>query len=293
MKLWVKWFVAGGVIAILGFIFVLLAPIGEERAEITAQGNVEFGEHLLNIAGCYACHTKTEEGALPFAGGPRLETPFGDFYAPNITSSKNYGIGNWTLKQFERALRQGVNPENHPYYPAFPFSSYRSLTDDDVAHLFVALKATIPVEEEGRGHGLAFPFNIRLGLKPWRWLFATTQSLNIDQSTVEGRGRYLVDVVAHCGECHNPRNNLGAFIPPYLGGNDEIPGDVWAPAIHSQALKNKDWTEEDLAYFLSDGMLLDGDYIGGSMVEVIDFGTSQLSDEDRSAIARYLYLFTR
>jgi mono/diheme cytochrome c family protein len=167
------------------------------------------------------------------------------------------------------------------------------LTDQDVADLYAALMEIDPVNQSGIGHDLSFPFNIRMGLKPWRWLFATTQSSNIDQSTPEGRGRYLVDAVAHCGECHNPRNSLGAFIPPYLGGNDEIPGGVWAPPIHGQALANLDWTEEDLFYFLGDGLLPDGDFIGGSMVEVIDHGTSLMSEADRAAIAAYLFSLQR
>jgi mono/diheme cytochrome c family protein len=275
-------------------IVVLIAPVGEQRTPIQLTGDADHGAQLLQTAGCFACHTDTaNENANPFAGGPKLETPFGDFYAPNITSSKTAGIGHWTLTEFEAALRQGRAPNGSPYYPAFPFSSYRSLTDQDVADLFAALQQTQAVDQPGQGHDLTFPFNIRLGLKPWRWLFATTRSLNIDQSTPEGRGRYLVDAVAHCGECHNPRNSLGAFIPPYLGGNDEIPGGSWAPPIHGAALAQMDWLEDDLFYFLADGMKPDGDSIGGSMVEVIDYGTAQMTDDDRAAIAAYLFSLQR
>ncbi len=282
------------VLALVLFLVVLFVPVGEQREPISLTGNAEHGAHLLQTAGCYACHTDTEHAdALAYAGGPKLGTPFGDFYAPNISSSKTFGIGNWSLQEFEAAVRQGRAPEGHAYYPAFPFSSYRSLTDQDVADLFAALKETTAVDTQWQTHDLKFPFNIRLGLKPWRWLFATTRSLNIDQSTPEGRGRYLVDVVAHCGECHNPRNSIGAFIPPYLGGNDDIPGGSWAPPIHGSALSQMDWYEEDLFYFLSDGILPDGDSVGGSMVEVIDFGTSKMSDEDREAIAAYLFSLQR
>lgn len=293
MPRWVKWMIAIDTIIVAGFLVVFFAPVGEQRPAIEAVGNAQRGALLLQTAGCYACHTQTEDDGEAYAGGPRLETPFGDFYAPNITSSSQHGIGNWTLVDFEAAVRQGRSPEGSAYYPAFPFSSYRSLTDQDVADLFAALQETEAVEVAGRGHDLSFPFNIRLGLKPWRWLFATTRSANIDQSTPEGRGRYLVDVVAHCGECHNPRNSIGAFIPPYLGGNDEIPGGAWAPPIHGDALANMDWTEDDLFYFLGDGMLLDGDFIGGSMVEVIDYGTSQMPEADRRAIAAYLFSLQR
>lgn len=269
---------------------IYFAPIGEQRPSIDVSGDPEQGKHLLRVAGCYACHTKTEsDEALEFAGGPRLDTPFGDFFAPNITSSDSHGIGRWTLSEFETALRQGISPEGHSYYPAFPFLSYRSLTDDDVAHLFAALQQTDAVDVPSQEHELRFPFNMRVGLKPWRWMFANTDSLNLDQSTQEGRGRYLVDAVAHCGECHTPRNSLGAFVPPYMAGNDELPGGHRAPPIHGRALSRMDWDEPDLMYFLSDGMLPDGDFVGGSMVEVIDHGTAYMSEEDRKAIAAFLF----
>ncbi len=290
MRPWLKWFVAIDTAIVAIFLLVVFAPVGEQRPAIEQIGDVARGQTLLNTAGCFACHTDTtEDAALAFAGGPRLDTPFGDFYAPNITASKTAGIGNWALEEFEAALRQGRNRQGQSYYPAFPFLSYRSLSDQDVADLFAALQKTKAVDQPAPSHQLAFPFNIRLGLKPWRWLFASTQSLNIDQSTTLGRGRYLVDAVGHCGECHNPRNSLGAFIGPYLGGNREIPGGVSAPPIVGAALERMDWTEEDLVYFLADGMLPDGDFVGGSMVEVIDHGTSRMTESDRRTIAQYLF----
>lgn len=290
MKPWIKWMLVLDTLLVTGFLVLWLSPVGEERPAIALQGNASHGEELLYTAGCYACHTNVEDrGALAFAGGPELATEFGSFYAPNITSSTVAGIGDWTITEFEAALRQGRSPEGHSYYPAFPFLSYRSLTDQDVADLYAAMLATEPVDVAGPENDVGFPFNIRLTLKPWRWMFATTTSLNIDQSTLVGRGRYLVDVVGHCGECHNPRNSVGAFIPPYMGGSDALPGNASAPPIHTRALQNLDWTEDDLFYFLSDGMMPDGDYVGGSMVEVIDHATSRMSDEDRTAIAQYLF----
>ncbi|MFQ3229100.1 c-type cytochrome [Reinekea sp.] len=288
MSLKYKWLIGLVSFALVTLIAVLIIDLNvEERDAILIQGDASNGAHLLQTAGCFACHTNVEEGGDAFAGGPPLESPFGTFYAPNITSSSVHGIGSWDIVTFERAVRQGVSPHNKSYYPAFPYMSYRSLTDQDVADLFVALKAIEPVELTYRAHDVGFPFNIRLGLKPWRWMFSTVRPINIDQSTAEGRGRYLVDAVAHCGECHTPRNSIGAPIPPYLGGADLNGG--WVPAIVGDALLQMDWTEDDLIYFLDDGMLPDGDYVGGSMVEVIDHGTSAMSVEDRTAIAKYLF----
>ena len=294
MPCWLRFLLALLGLASALIIALVIIPVGEQRPAITLQGDAEHGALLLQTAGCFACHTDTlDKNALPYSGGPKLATPFGDFYGPNITSSKQFGIGNWTINEFEAAVRQGRSPNGSPLYPAFPFGSYRSLTDQDVADLFAALQQTAPVEQAAKHHQLAFPFNIRLALKPWRWLFVTTKPLAIDQSTVLGRGRYLVDAVAHCGECHTPRNSLGAKIPPYLGGNDFLPGGAWAPPITGAALQQMDWVEADLFYFLADGMMPDGDYVGGSMVEVIDYGTSQMTDDDRAAIAAYLFSLQR
>lgn len=273
-------------VAALGLVFFVGLNV-EDRPAITALGNAERGAVLMQTAGCYACHTQADGSKGEYAGGSALVSPFGNFFAPNITSSKEHGIGDWDIVTFERALRQGVNPEGQSYYPAFPYMSYRSLTDQDVADLFAALKNVAAVEQDHQPHEVGFPFNIRLGLKPWRWLFSTVRPLNIDQSTPVGRGRYLVDAVAHCGECHTPRNSLGAPIPPYLGGASL--NDDWAPPITARAYQHMDWSKEDLIYFLEDGMLPDGDFIGGSMVEVIEHGTSKMPYEDRAAIAEYLF----
>lgn len=294
MAKWLKWFIFFDGLVIIGVAAVVFSPIADVRAPVQIAGDALRGQQMLFQAGCYACHTDTAEGdAKAFSGGPKLSTQFGDFYAPNITSSRDYGIGDWNIARFELALRQGVNSDGHAYYPTFPFSSYRSLTDQDVADLFAALKATEAVDQASPNHQISFPYNIRLALKPWRWLFFSNRAVPIDQTTELGRGRYLVDVVGHCGECHNPRNSLGAFIPPYLSGNSNIPGGFGAPPIVGEALLQRDWTEADLSYFLVDGVLPDGDTIGGSMVEVIDFSTSQMTDADRQAIARYLLSLTR
>ena len=37
-----------------------------------------------------------------------MATPFGTFYSPNITPDKETGIGNWTEKDFIRALKKDV-----------------------------------------------------------------------------------------------------------------------------------------------------------------------------------------
>ena len=50
-----------------------------------------------------------------------MQIPIGTFYSPNITPDKKTGIGNWTLQEFDRAMRHGVAPDGSQYYPVFPY----------------------------------------------------------------------------------------------------------------------------------------------------------------------------
>ena len=61
---------------------------GADKAKIAR------GEYLVKLGDCMACHTDTANGGAPFAGGLRIETPFGALFVPNITPDKETGIGN-------------------------------------------------------------------------------------------------------------------------------------------------------------------------------------------------------
>src|SRR5882672_3772285 len=92
-----------------------------------AQGDAKRGEYLAKAGGCVGCHTEEKEGAVPFAGGRALKTPFGTFYGPNITPDKTAGIGNWTEADFIRAIRQGERTDGANYFPAFPYPSFTKI----------------------------------------------------------------------------------------------------------------------------------------------------------------------
>jgi mono/diheme cytochrome c family protein len=55
--------------------------------------DVARGELVARAGGCIACHTDTENGGAIMAGGVRLESPFGTFISPNISSDPLEGIG--------------------------------------------------------------------------------------------------------------------------------------------------------------------------------------------------------
>ncbi len=156
------------------------------------QGRPARGELLFHIGGCTNCHT-AKNGAL-LAGGDPIVSPFGDFHAPNITPDPETGIGGWTLEQFIRAMREGRDPEGWPLYPAFPYTSYTRMTDEDLAALKAYLDGLPAVSQASKPHDLWFPFNLRWGLYLWQWLFFTPERFQPDpaKDAVWNRGAYLV-----------------------------------------------------------------------------------------------------
>ena len=259
----------------------------------TAVGDVNRGAYLARASGCIACHSDFDSGGKPLAGGAPIVTPFGTFYAPNLTTDPSYGIGRWTLEDFTRALREGVSPDGDPYYPAFPYSFYTRLSDQDIADLWVAFKTVPPVAKGAPEHELSFPFNIRSGLLIWQGMFFKPERFRPDDGRDEiyNRGAYLVESAAHCGACHTPRNLMGALdLSATFEGADGLPEGGKSPAITAHALKSKGWTVDDLAYALKSGITPDGDVFGGTMGEVVRDGTSFLAPDDLKAIAHYLLM---
>lgn len=266
-------------------------PIGKPVRLDTPAGDVQRGAYLARMAGCIACHTDVKGGGKPLAGGMALETKFGTFYSPNLTTDRNDGIGAWSIEDFARAVRQGVSPDGETYYPAFPFAFYGGLSDQDIADLWAAFQTVPPVAEPSRAQDLNFPFSFRSGLKLWRALFLKRggSSPEPGKSAAWNRGKFIVEGPAHCGACHTPRNFAGAREAELaLHGSDELPDGGKAPPITAAALKKKGWTRKDIAYALKTGLMPDGDAFGGSMGEVVRDGTSFLTKDDLNAIATYL-----
>ncbi|MEZ5877567.1 MAG: cytochrome c [Tepidamorphaceae bacterium] len=266
-------------------------PIGKPVRLEAQTGNPERGAYLARMAGCIACHTNTQEGGAPLAGGLALKTDFGTFHSPNLTMDPQHGIGDWTLEAFACAVRQGVSPEGEPYYPAFPYPFYAQFSDQDIADLWAAFQTVPGVAEPSKPQELGFPFNIRAGLKLWRLAFADLEGFRPDpeKSDAWNRGKFIVNGPGHCGACHTPRNFAGARqVEMHLHGADKLPDGGKSPPITAQALKEKGWTQSTLKYALRTGVLPDGDAFGGSMGEVVRDGTSFLTDDDLSAIAAYL-----
>jgi len=252
--------------------------------------DIERGEVVFNASGCASCHAGEEatgDARLTLSGGQRFPSPFGTFVAPNISNDETHGIGGWTAEMLANAMLHGTSPEGQHYFPAFPYASYARMELSDVVSLRAYLASLPSDATPSKPHEVGFPFNIRASLGGWKLLFLRDDWVIADGllSEREKRGRYLVEAMGHCGECHTPRNLLGGLqMSKWLGGAANPTGDGRIPNITPGGL---DWSEADIAEYLKSGFTPDFDTAGGHMVAVIE-NTGRLQDADREAIATYL-----
>ena len=254
--------------------------------------NLANGEQVFWASGCSSCHAKKNakgDEKLLLGGGHRLDTPFGVFVTPNISPDVETGIGNWSLQNFAKSMILGQSPSDEHYYPAFPYTSYRKIKPQDLVDLFAYLKSLPAVSEQNETHELPLPFRWRRLVGGWKWMFLPKQPIAVANTDSQlSRGRYLVEVLGHCGECHTPRNFVGGFdISRKLAGGAAVEGDGKIPNITPHPDGIGSWSASDIAYYLESGFTPDFDSVGGSMVSVQE-NLSKLPERDRMAIAKYL-----
>jgi len=289
MRHWV-WMLLVAVLLGAGIAVYMLKPVQGAARDLTLTGDVARGQYLLRLGDCVTCHTDKKNGGAELGGGPGLVTPFGTFYAPNITSDPKAGIGGWTLAQFSRAISDGEGPKGH-LYPAFPYENYTLMSDQDVADLYAALQQVPPVTSTAKPHEIGFPFDMRPLVAGWKNLFFTPRRYEADASHSErwNRGRYLVEGPGHCVMCHSPRNLLGAVDKgKELTGNPAGGTGGKAPALTAERLKTEGYDVASIASALSDGFTPEFNVLGSAMGEVIADGTSYWTEADREAVGAYL-----
>jgi mono/diheme cytochrome c family protein len=261
-----------------------LAVTGPSRQPNLANGLIAF-----NAGGCSSCHAVPgQPDRLTLGGGLAIPSPFGTFYAPNISPDPVDGIGRWTGAEFVRAVTKGISPAGFHYFPAFPYTSYQHAKVEDVRDLFAYLKTLSAVSGKVRDHDVPFPFNIRRNIGIWKLLFMDGKPFVPDaaHSAQWNRGAYLVNSLGHCAECHSPRNLLGGIVAAQrFAGGPNPEGEGWISNITQKGLG--EWSAKDIEYLLETGQTPDGDSVGGAMVRVVK-NTSQLSPDDRAAIADYI-----
>jgi alcohol dehydrogenase (quinone), cytochrome c subunit len=284
-----------GFLGVLAIASVLDNAAGEKSlaAPEIAPALVARGEYLARLGDCAACHTVP--GRPPFTGGLRMSTPIGAIYTTNITPDPTYGIGNFTLTDFDRALRFGVS-RGHTLYPAMPYPSYANTKPEDVAALYAYFKSGVtPSATADITNEIPFPLSMRWPLTFWRLLLAPRPAPFKPGSLgpVEARGAYFVDGLGHCGECHTPRAlTLQVRAQTRADGDAYLSGAVienyFAPSLRTHGHGSlADWSTQEVAEFLKTGANRSG-IAFGSMTDVIVHSTRFMTDEDALAAASYL-----
>ncbi|HWE07214.1 MAG TPA: cytochrome c [Rhizomicrobium sp.] len=300
--------VAVAVLAAAAFYWIVLGPgpmdfAGGARVALSAyHGNdptgvpqeirnaspVKRGEYLARAADCTACHTA--RGGTLYAGGLAFVLPFGTIYSANITSDKDTGIGNWSDAEFLNAIHKGVNRDGVPLYPAMPYASYTGMADADALAIKAYLFSLAPVHRDVPHSKLIFPFNQRWLIGVWSFLFNPDKRFepNPERSPQWNRGAYLAENLAHCGECHTPRNLAFA-----LDNRNKFAGATqqgWrAYNITSDSTSGVGaWSAGQLVQYLSLGHADGRGSAAGPMGEAVDKSLKYLTADDTAAIVAYL-----
>src|SRR6266478_8798168 len=259
---------------------------GPARAEPSPE-DIAHGKALVEAGDCASCHTA--DPAKPFAGGKRIDTPFGAIYSPNLTPDRETGLGAWSDDEFYRALRSGVRRDGSRYYPAFPYPNFTKMIRDDLLAIRAYLTTLTPVPNSPPPPELRWPLNYRVVMRAWNFLFFRPGVFapNQQKSPEWNRGGYLVTGAAHCGTCHTPKNIFGADKRGRAFRGGLVQG-WFAPRLDGAERSGlKSWSVDDIVQYLQSGR--NGkSHAGGLMAEVVANSTSKMSDGDVRAIAVYL-----
>ncbi len=263
-------------------------PFSADDPRLTP-GNAERGRLVFAAGGCASCHASPgQPDRLKLGGDLGLASPYGTFRIPNISPDPLAGIGSWSVADLANALVAGVSPSGQHYYPVFPYPSYTAMTLDDIRDLYAFLHTLEPIADRPQPHDLAPAFRIRrfVGFRKFLFFHERRSEGLLNGDPVHDRGAYLVEVLAHCAECHSSRNIFGAIKPKTrFAGGVSSEGVGFNPNITPDGIGS--WSDNDFVEMLKSGKTPDHGYVGWSMADVVR-NTSELPDADRVAIARYL-----
>ena len=274
----------------LAVFWMITAPQPRDMAPYAGlTGDKVHGEQVFWATGCASCHAAvgaTGDAVLLLSGGQKFASAFGTFLAPNISTDPVAGIGGWSLQAFVHAVQDGISPAGQHYFPAMPYVAYAGLVPQDVVDLKAYMDGLPASAVQSLPHEVGFPFNIRRSLGGWKFLFASdAYVVQGDLSPQVQRGRYIAESMAHCGECHTPRNLLGGLKRgEWLGGAAMPDGKGKVPNITPGKLK---WSGADIFAFLTTGFTPDFDVVGGPMAHVVD-NMARLPEADVRAVVAYL-----
>ncbi|GGY71059.1 cytochrome c [Marinobacter zhanjiangensis] len=262
-------------------------PVDPPASDQFSQQQIDRGEVISGLGNCQTCHTTDPE--QPYAGGLAMPTPFGTIYTTNITPDPETGIGQWSQEAFARAMREGVDRSGSHLFPAFPYTHFTKMTDEDVADLYAYVMTREPIRTEAPENTLEFPFNIRMLQAGWKLLFFDEGRYQAEDSMSDewNRGAYLAEGLGHCSACHSPRNQFGAEDKGQAWEGTVVNG-WYAPALNESNLSPVDWTTDDAHAYLREGASPFHGVAIGSMADVVHAGLGKAPDEDVRGLAVWL-----
>ena len=277
--------------SLLFFLAGLAVLTSVTHAQTSDKDLITKGQYIFALAGGCACHT--EPKGIQHAGGRAFPVPFGTVYSTNITQDKETGLGDWTDQQISDAIVKGTRPDGSRVLPVMPYEAYSGMAQDDLKALIAYLRTLKPVKKATPQMKSWVPFNRSLGVPLWLKLFGNFSS-PLAQASQEGieRGRYLVEHVSLCIDCHTPRNFIG--VPNrsmYLAGAGKKIGPLGQAVPNITPDKDtgiSEWKREDITGVLLTGTKPDLDNIQGLMAEVIEQGYKHMTKQDALAIADYV-----
>jgi mono/diheme cytochrome c family protein len=271
-----------------GSVALIVAAVTQAALAGAQPTQVQRGEYLARAGDCVSCHTA--DGGAPFAGGLRLDTPFGYMLAPNITPDPETGIGRWSRADFYRALHDGVNKRGQDMYPTMPYDFYTKAARDDIDAIYAYLRTVKPVRNQVTVNHLDFPFDQRWSMAAWRELYFTAGTYRPDPARTASwnRGAYLVEGFGHCSDCHSPRNLLGGIEKSKDFNGAVIDGWFALDLTSDISTGLGAWTVDEIATYLKTGAYKGKTTTLGPMAEVVRNSLSYLTDADRDAMAEYL-----
>jgi len=267
-----------------------IAPIDPPAPESFSGESIARGQRLAALGDCAVCHTR--DGRAPLSGGRAMVTPFGTLYTSNLTPDRETGIGTWPFEAFQRAMREGIAREGEYLYPAFPYSAFTQIGDEDLRDLYAYLMSRPAVAADTPANRLPFPYNQRRIMAGWNFLFLDKGPFQPkpQRDADWNRGAYLVEGLGHCSACHTPRNALGAE----RTGKERFAGaavDGWrVPPLNGNSKPAIPWTQATLYDYLRNGFSRYHGAAAGPMAPVAA-GLAQQPDADLQAMARYLATF--
>lgn len=256
---------------------------------------VRRGEYLAKAGDCIACHTEDKKGAIPYAGGRAMPTPFGIFFSPNLTPDKKYGLGKWTQADFIKVMREGIRPDGSYSFPVFPYLWFHKIKTHDLVDLWAYLRALKPIAQQNKVEDVHWPFN-------WRWtqFFWRIVAYDFSHSPFQydhshskqwNRGKYLVQSLGHCGMCHTPVTLLATPKWDYALNGSDISG-MMAPNITSKGIVKNATVQQVMDVLAKGKMIGSSGYVVGGMKEAVRDSLQYLTPQDQRAIAVFLKNFT-